>query len=91
MRIAVALSSVLAVGLALAEAGDQLTADQRAAIDAMSGELRGAMAGADVDVLQRTAAAFGQATLPLAEVLMNAVAKKALDGKIETDLDAGKL
>ena len=76
---------------ALTEAGDRLSADQRAAIEVISAELRGAMAGADVDALQRIAAAFGQATLPLAEVLMNAVAKKALGGKTETDLDAGKL
>ncbi len=76
---------------ALTEAGDHLTADQRAAIEVISAELRGAMAGADVDALQRIAAAFGKVTLPLAEVLMNAVAKKALGGKTETDLDAGKL
>ncbi len=76
---------------ALTEAGDHLTVEQRAAIEVISGELRGAMAGTDVDALQRIAAAFGKATLPLAEVLMNAVAKKALGGKTETDLDAGKL
>ncbi len=76
---------------ALAAAGGLLSDAQKATIDAVSGDLRTAIAGTDVDALQRAAAAFNQATTPLAELLMNAAAKQALSGKAEADLDAGVL
>jgi Fe-S protein assembly chaperone HscA len=66
---------------ALAEAGDQLTADQRQRIETARTNLQTALTAADVDKLQAAAAAFGDATLPLAELLMNAVVNAALKGK----------
>jgi molecular chaperone DnaK len=73
---------------ALAEAGSQLTAQQRQRIDAATATLEAAMAGTDADALHRAAAAFGDATLPLAEMLMNAVVNAALKGKAAEQLDA---
>jgi molecular chaperone DnaK (HSP70) len=66
---------------ALAQAGDRLSAEQRRLIDAARTNLQDAMAGSDVDALFKAAAVFGDATLPLAEMLMNAVVNSALKGK----------
>jgi molecular chaperone DnaK (HSP70) len=76
---------------ALAEAGDQLSPDERVAVDQSIANLKTALAGSDVDALQRTVAALGTATRPLAEARMNAVVKKALRGKTEAELNAGKI
>jgi molecular chaperone DnaK (HSP70) len=76
---------------ALAEAGDQLTPDERTAVDRAIADLRTALAGTDVDALQRAVAGLGTATRPLAEARMNAVVKTALAGKTETDLKRGEL
>ena len=76
---------------ALNSHGDHLTADQQAGIDAASAALRAAMAGDDVTVLHKAVDAFGAATLPLAELLMNAATSAALRGKTEGELLAGEL
>jgi molecular chaperone DnaK len=73
---------------ALAEAGSQLTVEQRQRIDAATAALETAMAGTDADALHQAAAAFGDATLPLAEMLMNAVVNAALKGKAAEQLDS---
>jgi len=80
-----------AMAKVMTDVGDQLTGEQRAAVELASAELRTAMAGEDVDALQRASAAFNKATIPPAELQMNAVVKKALAGKAEGDLDAGNL
>jgi len=49
------------------------------------------MAGSDVDCLHKMAAAFGDATLPLAEILMNSVVNAALKGKAAQGLDAEEI
>jgi len=60
-------------------------AELREAIAKARGELESAMAGDDVDTLHRAAAAFGEATLPLAEMMMNAVVNATLQGRtVET-------
>jgi Fe-S protein assembly chaperone HscA len=76
---------------ALAEAGAQLTADERAAVDQSIANLKTALAGSDMDDLQGAVAALGTAIRPLAEARMNAVVKKALSGKTEAELKAGKI
>lgn len=76
---------------ALAQAGDKLSEEQRQRIEATRSKLKLAMIGGDVDTLQRTAAAFGEATLPLAEILMNTVVNATLKGKGPDGLDAEKL
>ena len=63
---------------ALAQAGDKLTANQRAAIEEAATQVKSTMAGSDVDALHRAVALFGEATRPLAEILMNTVATAAL-------------
>ena len=72
----------------LAVAGSTLTPDELAAIDTAAATLRTAMAGKDVPALQHAADAFGAATTPLAEALMNAAAKQLFGGKGEESLDA---
>ena len=76
---------------ALSQAGDKLTADQRQKIETARTALQAAMAGNDVDVLQRAVTAFGDATLPLAQMLMDTVVNAALRGKGADSLDANKL
>jgi Fe-S protein assembly chaperone HscA len=66
---------------ALSEIGERLPAEQRARIESARAALRTAMAGTDVDALLHAAAAFGDATLPLAEMLMNSVVNAALRGR----------
>jgi molecular chaperone DnaK len=72
---------------ALAQAGDQLSAGQRQQIEEARTRLRLAMRGDDVDALQKAVAAFGDATLPLAQIVMDQVATAALRGKGEKELD----
>ncbi len=76
---------------ALLSAGDTLSVHERARIVNAREALQAALATNDVEVLQRTATAFGEATLPLAEHVMNAVVKKALSGTNPDELDADKL
>jgi len=76
---------------ALARAGQDLTADQRARIEVVRVGLVEAMATNDADIMQRATAAFGEAALPLAETLMNAAVKGALAGKTEAEIDANRL
>ena len=71
---------------ALASLGEQLTDEQRAAIDSAKSELEAAMANGDANELHRTVEAFGKATLPLAELMMNAAATSMLKGKQEKDI-----
>ncbi|MCE9530731.1 MAG: molecular chaperone DnaK [Planctomycetes bacterium] len=76
---------------AFARAGDYLSAEQRGQIDASRGNLEAALNGSDVDALHHTLEAFGTATLPLAEMLMNAVVNATLKGKGAEGLDANSL
>ncbi len=66
---------------ALAQAGDQLSPQQKSAIEAARADLLAAMAGSDVDRLHQSATAFGNATLTLAELMMNAVVNATLRGQ----------
>jgi molecular chaperone DnaK (HSP70) len=75
----------------LAQQGDKLTAEQRASIDQAVANLTTAMAGNDVEALAQADAAFGKATLPLAELVMNAAAKGYLGGKTEGEIDPDKM
>ena len=75
----------------LARQGQHLTAEQRAVIDEATRSLNAAMAGDDVEALRRADKAFGDATLPLAELNINAATKALLSGKTEGEVDAGKL
>ena len=76
---------------ALVQAGSNLSVDERQRIESARAQLQTAMAGSDVDMLQRAATAFEEATLPLATMLMNVVVNTALKGKGPEHLDADKL
>ena len=71
---------------ALDQSGAELTPEQRLRIDAATATLKAAMAGTDANALHAAVDTFGAATLPLAELLMNATAKKLLTGQSEDDL-----
>ena len=75
----------------LAEAGDQLTADQRAAIAATSSALRAAIAGDDLPALQAAIGAHVATTNPLATIIMNDVVRKKFGGADESELNPNKL
>jgi Fe-S protein assembly chaperone HscA len=72
---------------ALQQAGQKLSADQLNLIEIASTELTKAMTGNDVDAMNRALAAFGDATLPLARLVMDSVVNAALKGKADADLD----
>ena len=76
---------------ALAQAGDKLSPEQLQLIETARTRLQSAMARSDVDMLNNAAVAFGEATLPLAEMLMNAVVNAALKGKGPEQLDANNI
>jgi molecular chaperone DnaK (HSP70) len=76
---------------ALTQAGNELTVEQRERIENATGRLNTAMAGSDVNALQQAVDAFGAATLPLAELVMNAAAKSLFRGKTTDELDANDL
>ncbi len=76
---------------ALAAVGDQLTTEQRAAVDEATAELKAAAAGDDPAALRRATDRFGAATTPLAEALMNATATKLLSGRTAADVDERSL
>jgi molecular chaperone DnaK len=71
---------------AVAQLGDSITADERASLAVAEASIRSAMAGKDVNSLQAAVDAFGTATAPLAERLMNAAVKSLLEGKREQDV-----
>jgi molecular chaperone DnaK (HSP70) len=75
----------------LAEHPDAVTPDQRAAIDAAAGELRGVMSGGDLPALQAAISELVAAANPLTTAVMNRVATGALGGTAEGKLDAEKL
>lgn len=75
----------------LAQAGDKLTPDQRELISSTGTALRTAMAGSDVNVLQRALDTFANATNPLATIVMNEVLRKRLGGTDADNLDPNKL
>jgi molecular chaperone DnaK len=75
----------------LAQQGHKLTAEQRATIDTAATNLTAAMAGNEVETLARADKAFADATLPLAELVMNAAAKGYLGGKTEGEIDLDKM
>jgi Fe-S protein assembly chaperone HscA len=70
----------------LAQAGDQLTPEQRAAITTAEEELRAAIRGDDLPALQQAIDRFAQVTNPLATIIMNEVIKKRLSGIAEREL-----
>ena len=70
----------------LTHAGDSLSADERAAIEAARLSLESAAAGEDVDALQKALDAFDAAVLPLAEAMMNSVARSELVRKKLSDV-----
>ncbi len=76
---------------ALAQYGGQLPPGQRERIDRATAALLAAKGGTDVDALQQAVAEFGTATLPLAELQMNATARALLTGKREDQIDAENL
>jgi molecular chaperone DnaK len=76
---------------ALAQAGDRLAPEQRAAIDAAAAELRTAAAGAELPALQRAIDRFAAATNPLAQIVMNEVLRQAVGGRTEAELERGGL
>jgi molecular chaperone DnaK (HSP70) len=71
---------------ALRHVGDGLNQSQRARIEAATAALRTALAGSDVQGLGRAVDAFGDATAPLAELLMNTTVKNLLAGKTEDQI-----
>ena len=73
---------------ALGQAGAELTPEQRLRIDAATATMKNAMARTDADELHRAVDAFGAATLPLAELLMNATAKKLLTGQRDDAIES---
>jgi Fe-S protein assembly chaperone HscA len=81
---------------ALAQAGGQLTDDERARIASASAEVRAALGGretnpADVDRLQRAVSDLGAATQNLAMILFNAVAAETLRQKKMGDVNPDQL
>ncbi len=75
----------------LAQAGDRLSAEQRAAIMQTSAALRAAMAGDDLAALQGAINAHAGTTNPLATIIMNEVVRKRFAGSGEDELNAEKL
>jgi molecular chaperone DnaK (HSP70) len=71
---------------ALAAQGHNLSPEQREAIDTATEALTAALSGTDSDAVANADAAFGNATLPLAELLMNAAVNATLRGKSESEV-----
>lgn len=76
---------------ALVEAGHLLSPQERHSITAATTDLQMAIAGNDLEALQRSLDAFGAAVNPLATLRMNEVLRKALGGEKPDDLNAAKL
>jgi molecular chaperone DnaK len=75
----------------LAQEGVDLSPAQRQRIDAAAGAVRQGMTGTDGDRLQQALDELNQATLPLAEQLMNAVVKATLRDRQMADVKPGNL
>ena len=73
-------------GKALALEGQNLSDDQRQAIDSATAQLRTAMQQNDVNALHGAVDHFGKATLPLAELMMNSAARGLLKGQTQGDI-----
>jgi molecular chaperone DnaK len=73
---------------AMAQAGLQLTAEERGRIDAAVAEVRARLAGGDVDALHRAVAGLGDATNGLAQIVMNQVLTATLAGQSPDALTA---
>ncbi len=71
---------------ALERVGDRLSTEERSKVNAATTALKAAMAGSDVDALNRAVDAFGTVTAPLAELQMNAAVKGLLSGKTEDQI-----
>lgn len=76
---------------ALMQAGNTLSIEQRQKIEVVTSALKSAVAGDDLDTLQKAIDDFGAATNPLATLLMNEVLRKSLSGSDSEKLDATKL
>src|ERR1700683_3824556 len=59
----------------------ELTPDERRAIDDSAAKLRAAMSGSDYKLMRERIDALNQATMHLAEILMNGALQTALEGK----------
>ncbi len=75
----------------LSQEGVDLTPEQRTRIEEAAAAVRQAMTGTDGDRLQRALDELNQATLPLAEQLMNAVVKATLRDQRMADVKPGNL
>ena len=60
---------------------EELASEERAAIEKSSGELRAAVAGTDYKLVRQKIDELNQATMHLAEVLMNRALQAAVQGK----------
>lgn len=69
----------------------RLTLAERNAIEAATRELRAAIAGMDLAAIRNAGGRFGEATRPLAELVMNSVVKQAFSGTKPEDLNVRKL
>jgi Fe-S protein assembly chaperone HscA len=86
-----AQSELRASEKATSDFGSLLTEVQREAILRSTRELSEAIAGQSLEVLDRAINAFAAATNPLAELQMNDVLRKTLEGQKANELDANKL
>jgi Fe-S protein assembly chaperone HscA len=76
---------------ALAVQGAQLSPEQRARIEAAVVQVKEKILGEDVDRVQRAVDELAAATVPLAELMMNAVVKATLQGKQMQEVDPTNL
>ena len=60
---------------------NELAAEERRAIDDSAAQLRAAMTGSDYKLMRERIDALNQATMHLAEILMNGALQTALEGK----------
>lgn len=72
---------------AFEQAGHLLTQEQQSLISEAETRLKTALEKSDAGDLQSAVVAFGEATSPLAELVMNQVVKSALAGQSEKDLE----
>jgi len=76
---------------ALANAGDQLSVEERQRLDAAVTQVRMAMAGTNVDELQRAITTLGEATTRLAMVQFSAAARETLRGRTFEEIRSGEI
>ncbi len=75
----------------LAARRNLVSAEQWQAIEKSRADLDSAVAGNDLQALMQASQEFGQTARPLAEAVMNDVVRRTLQGKSESDLDAGNI